>query len=58
VHDELVLEAERADVPAVAELLQRTMEGAAQLTVPLSTEVRAGLNWDDLAPLEALALAG
>ncbi|MFN8664366.1 MAG: DNA polymerase I [Thermomicrobiales bacterium] len=57
VHDELVLEAERADVPAVAELLQRTMEGAAQLSVPLETEVRAGLNWDDLAPLEALALA-
>ena len=58
VHDELVLEAERADVPAVADLLQRTMEGAAQLSVPLETEVRAGLNWDDLAPLEALALAG
>ena len=30
----------------------------AQLSVPLETEVRAGLNWDDLAPLEALALAG
>ncbi|MFT4040739.1 MAG: DNA polymerase I, partial [Thermomicrobiales bacterium] len=58
VHDELVLEVERADVPAVAELLQRTMEGAAELRVPLETEVRAGLNWDDLAPLEALALAG
>ncbi len=58
VHDELVLEAERADVPAVAALLQRTMEGAAQLSVPLETEVRAGPNWDDLASLEALAVAG
>jgi DNA polymerase-1 len=58
VHDELVVEAERADVPAVAELLQRTMEGAAQLSVPLETEVSAGLNWDDLAPLETLALVG
>ena len=57
VHDELVLEAERADVPAVAELLQRTMEGAAHIAVPLVTEVRAGLNWDDLVPVEALALA-
>ena len=34
------------------------VEGAAQLSVPLETEVRAGLNWDDLVPLEALAVAG
>jgi DNA polymerase-1 len=56
VHDELVLEAERDDVPAVAELVRRTMEGAAELSVPLKTEVSAGPNWDALAPVTQLAL--
>ena len=56
VHDELVLEAERDDVPAVAELVRRTMEGAAELSVPLETEVSAGPNWDALAPVTQLAL--
>ena len=55
VHDELVLEVEREDVPAVADLLTRTMETTVDLRVPLETEVRAGLNWDDLAPVAALA---
>ncbi|HEX3301716.1 MAG TPA: DNA polymerase I [Thermomicrobiales bacterium] len=57
VHDELVLEVERADVPAVADLLMQTMERAVDLRVPLETEVRAGPNWDDLAPIEALAVS-
>ena len=57
VHDEFVLEAEREDVPAVADLLTRTMEQAADLRVPLETEVSAGLNWDDLAPVAALAVS-
>jgi DNA polymerase-1 len=55
VHDELVLEADRSDVPAVTELLQRVMEGAAELSVPLETEVQAGPNWDDLSPVGELA---
>ena len=58
VHDELVLEVDRADVPAAAQLLTRVMEGAAELSAPLETEVRAGPNWDDLSPvLELAALA-
>jgi DNA polymerase-1 len=57
VHDEFVLEVEREDVPAVADLLSRTMERAADLRVPLETEVSAGPNWDDLAPVEALAIS-
>jgi DNA polymerase-1 len=56
VHDELVLEAERADVPAVADLLRRTMEGAAEISVPLKTEVHAGPNWDDLALVPELSV--
>ena len=56
VHDELVLEAERDDVPAVAELVRRTMVGAAEISAPLETEVSAGPNWDELVPVTELAL--
>jgi DNA polymerase-1 len=54
VHDELLLEVERPDVAATADLLRMTMEGAAELLVPLETEVRAGANWDELAPVPEL----
>lgn len=58
VHDELVLEVDRSDVAATAELLQATMRGAADLAVPLETEVRAGPNWDDLVTVpEAVSVA-
>jgi DNA polymerase-1 len=57
VHDELLLEVDRPDVPAVAELLDRTMTGAAELSVPLETEVRAGANWDDLAAIPELVIS-
>jgi DNA polymerase-1 len=56
VHDELVVEVDRPDVAAIAELVQRVMEGAAELSVPLETEVCAGPNWDDLTPLPELAV--
>ncbi len=57
VHDELVLEVDRPDVPAAARLLTQTMESAAELSVPLETEVKAGPNWDDLALLPELAVS-
>lgn len=57
VHDELVMEAPRDEVPAVADLLRRSMEGAAEISVPLKTELQAGPNWDDLAELPELALS-
>ncbi len=58
VHDELLLEVDRPDVPALADLLARTMVGAAELSVPLETEVRAGPNWDELSLLPELATWG
>lgn len=53
VHDELVVEAPEAEVPEVAAILRREMEGAAALAVPLVVEVRAGPNWLDLRPCAA-----
>ncbi|HET7040874.1 MAG TPA: DNA polymerase, partial [Gemmatimonadales bacterium] len=47
VHDELVLEAPPAEVEAVAALVKRTMESAAELRVPLIVEVGVGDNWLD-----------
>jgi DNA polymerase I len=52
VHDELVLEVERADVDATAELVVGTMEAAMELSVPLVAEVRAGDRWDQMVDLE------
>jgi DNA polymerase-1 len=47
VHDELVLEAPTDEVEAVSALVQRHMEGAAELTVPLVVDVGVGDNWLD-----------
>jgi DNA polymerase-1 len=55
VHDELVLEVDRPDLEQTAHLVCRTMEGAAELGVPLAVDVSAGPNWDELSPLELLA---
>ncbi len=45
VHDELVLEAPAALAEKAAALARRTMEGAANLDVPLTVDVGTGLNW-------------
>jgi DNA polymerase-1 len=45
VHDELVVEAPEARVDEAAELLARTMEGVATLSVPLKVDLGRGLNW-------------
>ena len=45
VHDELILEAPVAEQERAAQLLQYEMEHAAQLSVPLDVEVKAGVSW-------------
>ena len=47
VHDELVLEAPDSEVDAVARVVRREMEGAAELSVPLVVEIGVGDNWLD-----------
>ncbi|HEX8890179.1 MAG TPA: DNA polymerase I [Pyrinomonadaceae bacterium] len=47
VHDEILMEAPKAEAEKVAELLRREMEGAVELDVPLKVEVGIGDNWMD-----------
>ncbi|HEY8552104.1 MAG TPA: DNA polymerase I [Thermaerobacter sp.] len=53
VHDELLVEAPEDEVPAVAALLRREMEGAFALAVPLVVEVKAGANWYEMEAVDA-----
>ncbi|MFV9504309.1 MAG: DNA polymerase I [Oscillochloridaceae bacterium umkhey_bin13] len=54
VHDELILEAPEAEVPAAVTLVRSAMEGAyPALAVRLAVEVETGPNWDELTPYAA-----
>jgi DNA polymerase-1 len=55
VHDELVLEAPRAEVDELAPLLRTAMGEAATLTVPLDVDVKVGENWGDMKLLATVA---
>jgi DNA polymerase I len=48
VHDELLFEAPESESEAVAELVQKEMEGVYELAVPLVAEVCVGANWRDM----------
>ena len=45
VHDELVVEVKDEQVEICKEILRREMEGAANLSVPLTVDVTVGKNW-------------
>jgi len=47
VHDELVFEAEEAEIDGLRALVKAEMEGAARLKVPLVVDVGTGPNWDE-----------
>jgi DNA polymerase-1 len=53
VHDELLFEVPRSELGAMAETVCRIMEGAAELTVPLRVDMKAGANWGEMQPVEA-----
>lgn len=48
VHDELLLEVERAALPETEKVLREEMERAFDLRVPLVVEMKSGDNWGDL----------
>lgn len=47
VHDELLLEAPSTRADEVAALVKKSMESAANLSVPLTVETGMGANWDE-----------
>ncbi len=47
VHDELVFETPATERDALILMVQKEMEGALELTVPLKVEIYSGKNWDE-----------
>lgn len=45
VHDELIIECPKAELEEVSQLTQKTMETAADLSVPLLVDIASGQNW-------------
>lgn len=52
VHDEIVLECPQSELQETARIVQKTMEEAYPLQIPLSTEARAGKRWGEMTVLE------
>ncbi len=53
VHDELVIEVPRGEVPTLVPLVRRAMSEAYPLVVPLVVDVKVGDNWQEMTPVEA-----
>jgi DNA polymerase-1 len=51
VHDELVFEVPRAELPVVTRLVQEKMENVLPLGVPLAVEVGVGRHWREAHPV-------
>jgi DNA polymerase-1 len=52
VHDELVLECPQAELEKTAHLVQEIMANAYPMSIPLSTEARAGQSWGGMKVLK------
>ncbi|WZO97009.1 DNA polymerase I [Isosphaeraceae bacterium EP7] len=50
IHDELLFEAPDEEIPALTELVRRSMTTALTLDVPLKVDVSVGPNWLDVRP--------
>ncbi len=51
VHDEIVLECPQEELEKTAQVVQKTMEEAYPLSIPLSTEARSGRSWGEMKVL-------
>jgi len=51
IHDELLFEMPRSQVPDFVPPLRRIMESAMRLDVPLKADIRFGPNWADMEPV-------
>ena len=57
VHDELVFDADKAEVDHLGRLVKQEMIGAYELRVPLGVEVKVGPDWSRVEPVEVEAAA-
>jgi len=48
VHDELIIDTPQNERKQVERLIKEEMEGAAQLSVPLTVDVNTGMSWYDV----------
>ena len=48
IHDELLFEVDRAELPDTVRLVRRVMEGTVRLKVPLTVDLRVGENWGEM----------
>ncbi|MDR1932754.1 MAG: DNA polymerase I [Spirochaetales bacterium] len=48
VHDELIFEVPKDEVPVMEELVRREMEGACLLSVPLRVSIETGKSWGEM----------
>lgn len=51
VHDELIFDVPKAELAEMQKLIKEAMEGAFELAVPLTADVKAGENWYDMREL-------
>jgi DNA polymerase-1 len=51
VHDELVIECPRSELSDTVQVVRRVMENAYPMSIPLTTDARWGVNWDELQPM-------
>ncbi|MBA2557665.1 MAG: hypothetical protein H0V12_10050, partial [Chloroflexi bacterium] len=51
VHDEILMEVPRDELPALALVVREVMESALKLDVPLTVDLKCGRDWDSLVPL-------
>ena len=56
IHDELIFEVRRSDLPAAGKLVRDHMESAITLSVPLEVTLKSGRNWYDVEAYDAEAL--
>ncbi|OGP71028.1 MAG: DNA polymerase I [Deltaproteobacteria bacterium RBG_13_58_19] len=52
IHDELLFELPEQEIEPTARLVRQVMEQAVPLQVPLVVDVRTGLNWGEMSPVE------
>ncbi|MGB8213154.1 MAG: DNA polymerase I [Anaerolineales bacterium] len=51
VHDELVIECPRDELNETVRVARNVMENAYPMSIPLTTDARWGMNWDELQPI-------